>query len=123
MSSILVIDDEASILRLFRKILEEGGYKVSVASSGREGLKIMREVPVDLVVLDLSMPEPDGFELLKSIRAALPGLRILVVSGYLDGALLNAARLLGATATLAKNDAPKLLLPTVRSILEGLRMP
>ena len=122
MSSILVIDDEVAILKFFGEILEEGGYAVHTASSGLEGLKILREVPVDLVVLDLSMPEPDGFELLTSIRASLPGLRIIVVSGFMEGALLEAARVLGATAALSKVDAPRLLLQTVRNILQGSRL-
>ena len=73
--------------------------------------------PVDLLVLDLSMPEPDGFEVLKTLRAKRPGWRSLVISGFLGGALLEASELLGATASLSKTQAPKLLLKTVNDLL------
>ena len=119
MPTILVVDDDPQILALFAEILGKGGYSVRLTSCGRDALQLLREEPVDLVVLDLSMPEPDGFELLKTLRASLPGLRIVVVSGYLQGALLEAARMLGATATLSKSDAPASLLQTVRGILRG----
>ena len=116
--TIRVVDDDRQILRLFVAILEEGGYRVQSASSGEDALKVLREVPIDLMVLDLSMPEPDGFDLLKRLRASTPGLRIVVVSGYLQGALLKAAEFLGATASLNKTDAPRLLLQTVQGILQ-----
>lgn len=115
---VLVVDDDPQILKLFVQILERGGYSVVPVSSGEYVMKTLQEVPIDVVVLDLSMPEPDGFDLLKQLRACMPGLRIVVVSGYLQGALLKAAELLGATATISKTDAPRRLLPTVREILQ-----
>jgi DNA-binding NarL/FixJ family response regulator len=80
-------------------------------------MQAIQHDPVDLLVLDLSMPEPDGFEMLKVLRATKPDLKILVISGFIQGILLRAAQLVGATATLNKTDAPELLLPTVRDLL------
>src|SRR5579872_3881901 len=117
-SRILVVDDDPQILKLFGRILERGGYSVRRVSSGQEVMPVLHAEPCDLVVLDLSMPEPDGFELLKALRAKMPGLRILVISGYLQGKLLKAAELLGATATLPKTDAPQALLETVNRLLQ-----
>jgi DNA-binding NarL/FixJ family response regulator len=51
------------------------------------------------------------------LRSARPNLKILVISGFIQGALLRAAQLVGATATLNKAEAPELLLQTVRSLL------
>ena len=76
-------------------------------NSGASALDILKTAaPIDLMVLDLSMPKPDGFEVLKAVRSKWPGLRILVISGWMDGALLKSAKILGATFALGKTDAP-----------------
>ena len=64
----------------------------------------------DVLVLDLDMPDLNGFEMLKKVRSELPHVRVLVVSEYLRGALLEAARLFGATSTLDKAKASKALI-------------
>ena len=114
---ILIADDEPQVLNLFTRLLTRGGYSVTAVDSGTSALKVLGDQPVDLLVLDLSMPPPDGFELLKRLRTSMPGLRILVTSGFMQGTLLKAAELLGATATLAKTDAPIHLLETVDHLL------
>lgn len=116
-SRILVVDDDPQVLSLFGRILEKGGYSVRLVSSGNRFLEALGEEPFDLVVMDLSMPQPDGFELLKRLKTEMPGLKVLAVSGYLPGSLLRAAGLLGAAFTLAKADAPKKLLESVQRLL------
>jgi DNA-binding response OmpR family regulator len=113
----LVVDDDPQVLKLLGRILENGGYSVHLMASGKMVTEVLRAEVIDLLILDLNMPEPDGFELLKTLRIAMPGLRILVISGFLEGALLKAAELLGATATLAKSDSPEMLLSTVNGLL------
>jgi CheY-like chemotaxis protein len=116
---ILVVDDDPQVLKLFTRILTRGGYEVHTAESGKQSLALLNTFErFDLMVLDLSMPAPDGFEVLKEMRAVQPGLRTLVVSGFMGGALLTAAEILGATATLNKADAPRLLLPMVNQLLQ-----
>jgi len=78
---------------------------------------MMKNVPPDLLVLDLNMPEPDGFDLLKLERSRAPDLRILVISGYLKGPLLEAARMVGAVATLEKPVSDEALVSKVRQVL------
>ena len=82
--TVLVVDDEPDALRLFRRILssEEHGYRVLVAGDGRRGLQIMREQSPDVVLLDLIMPELDGFQFLaaKSEDRALCDIPVLVIS-------------------------------------------
>ena len=114
---ILVVDDDPQVLKLYDRILTEGGYEVTATHKSSEVLQILRKKAIELLVLDLDMPEPDGFEVLKFLRADWPGLRILVVSGYMQGALLKASERLGATASLNKTDAPELLLKTVDALL------
>jgi CheY-like chemotaxis protein len=118
-SRILIIDDDPQILKLFAKILIQGGHSVRAENSGKGALEALHsDGPFDLVVLDLSMPPPDGFETLKTLRIRRPSLKILVSSGFLEGALLKTSEILGATASMHKEDAPKLLLQTVNDLLK-----
>ncbi|WP_373649927.1 response regulator transcription factor [Schlesneria sp. DSM 10557] len=65
---VLVIEDEPNIRRLLREILEESGYCVDVAVDGHEGLSKAVTWPYDAVILDLLLPQMDGWELLESLR-------------------------------------------------------
>ena len=98
MPRVLVVDDDPQILKLYSQILAKGGHEVRTEASGKRAFQLL-ETPeqIDLLVLDLSMPEPDGFETLKSVRAQRPELKILVTSGFLNGALLKRPRRLAQT--------------------------
>lgn len=115
---ILVADDDPQVLKLFTRLLTKRGYSVTPVDSGTDALETLKKEPVDLLVLDLSMPQPDGFDLLKSLRRDRPGLRILVISGYMQGALLKASEILGATASLSKTEAPESLVKAVDALLQ-----
>ena len=114
---ILVIDDDLVIVKLFAQILTKGGYAVLTASSGQIAYHILQREPLDLVVLDLDMPPPDGFEILKALRSKPKAPKVVVVSGFVDGALLQASELFGATTSLRKTDAPTNLLAIVNQLL------
>jgi len=66
--TILVIDDTASVVRLLREYLTEHNYRVVSASNGREGLIVARHEKPDLLLLDIMMPEMDGFEFMRNYR-------------------------------------------------------
>jgi len=114
---ILLVDDDAQVVKFLKKALEENGYQVTATTSGQDALAQLRAHQPDLLILDLNMPEPDGFDLLKIERSEFPYLRILAISGYLKGALLDAAKIVGATATLEKPVSPEKLVAKVREIL------
>jgi len=114
---VLVADDEAQIRTLFRRLLEETGYFVTEARNGREALRALSDQFFELMILDLSMPDMDGFEVLKLARTELPNLKVLVMSGFMHGALLEAATLCGAAAVLEKPLSPDSLLTTVCKVL------
>jgi len=78
---ILVIDDEKSIRSLLRQLFERQGYKVMVAASGDEGIQTFNENPVDLVIIDLIMPEKDGIETIRELRSLDPHIKIIAISG------------------------------------------
>ena len=114
---ILLLDDDRQVVRYLKKSLEKNGYSVTATTSGNQALAYIEERIPDLLILDLNMPAPDGFDVLKSKRSRFPYLRILVISGYLNGALLEAARIFGAIATLEKPVTAKALVGKVREVL------
>jgi two-component system, OmpR family, KDP operon response regulator KdpE len=67
--TILVVDDEPPIVRLVQMKLEADGMRVRTAHTGQDALAVLEDEPVDLVVLDVTMPGMDGFEVLRHIRA------------------------------------------------------
>jgi DNA-binding NtrC family response regulator len=80
-STLLVIDDEPNILTTVRRALELEDYRVEVAGSGGVGLAKLDECDIDLVLLDVVMPEMDGLEVLRRVRAAHPEVSVVMMSG------------------------------------------
>lgn len=116
---ILVVDDNRSDRDLLRMILERAGYVVTEASSGQEALDAIVNTRFDLIVLDLSMPDMDGLEVLRAAKY-MPKPKIIAVTGLapiFNYRMLEAAKFLGATATLDKDQAQDLLVPMVRKLL------
>ncbi len=82
MKKILVADDEMSIRLLYSEELKEEGYEVYMASNGREALEIVEKIPLDLVILDIKMPEMDGIEALRQIKEKRPDLPVILSTAY-----------------------------------------
>lgn len=82
MKKILVADDEMSIRLLYSEELKEEGYEVYLASNGKEALEVVEKVPVDLIILDIKMPEMSGIEVLRQIKEKNPNLPVLLSSAY-----------------------------------------
>ena len=114
---ILIVDDDSDILRLWTSILAKEGYFVSGTTSGKEAINLVIQSPPDLLITDLSMPDVDGFEVLKAIRNKSPGLRIIVASGAFGGPILESAKYFGAAAIVQKPISRERLMETVRSVL------
>ncbi len=80
MARILVVEDNADLARGLAENLEVEGYEVSVALDGREGLKRAKEWAADLVILDLMLPEVDGYRVLESLRAEGNDIPVLILT-------------------------------------------
>ena len=100
--NVLVVDDEAPIRQIARRMLEAGGYEVHEASNGLEAIKVVEsDRPVDLLVADLNMPELSGDEMVRRIRQIQPDLKVLYLTGFIDR-LMNARPLWEGEAFLDK---------------------
>ena len=120
MARILLIDDDAALRSAVRRALERAGYEVREAGDGESGLRVHREVGADLVIVDIFMPERDGLELIRELRTAAPGVKILAMSGggksgKID--LLKDATVFGAARTLRKPFEMSELWNAVRELL------
>ena len=78
---ILVVDDEDSIRQSLSDVLKDEGFKVMLASNGKESLEMLDSNLPDLVILDIWMPMMDGTEVLKAIKAKYPALKVIMISG------------------------------------------
>ena len=81
MSRILVVDDEPVVRELTVEILKRSGYKPHGVSSAKHALELLDNEPFDLVVSDVVMPEMTGVEFLYALRARLPDLPVLLMTG------------------------------------------
>jgi CheY-like chemotaxis protein len=117
MTKILVIDDDALDRGLLVAVLEERGYEVIVADSGRAGLMLCHQRTPDAVVLDLNMPGIDGLSILRQLRILHPTLPVVVFSGQspreVEEEMLNQ----GATAFIQKAFSLDLLGAALREVL------
>jgi DNA-binding response OmpR family regulator len=80
MFHILVIDDDKNTRRLFQAVLENAGYQVYTAESGTLGLEVMDQEHIDLAIVDIMMPDMDGYEFTKLLRETNNSLPVLMVS-------------------------------------------
>jgi len=79
---ILIVDDDKNILLLYKDDLEDAGYEVIVADSGKEALRLFEKENPDLVSLDISIPDIDGIELLRIMKEKRPHLPIIMNTSY-----------------------------------------
>jgi CheY-like chemotaxis protein len=118
--TILIIDDDAAVSRTLSLILTRAGYQVSVAIGGRKGLELLAKGGIDLVLTDIIMPELDGIEAIRRIRADHPSLRIIAMSGggQIDKAdFLHMAEALGADRVIEKPVRSERLLELVSTVM------
>ena len=81
---ILLVEDEERAREVFARILRHAGYAVMEAADGLEALSLLEDLPCDLVVSDILMPNLNGYALVARIRAKWPHMPIILTSGYLS---------------------------------------
>ena len=111
---ILCVDDEELGLQIRRAVLERAGYSVRTALNGREGLDAFSSDPVDLVVLDYSMPGMHGGDVALEMRRLRPQVPIILLSAYVN---LPAEVTRIVDCSMLKGDGPELLLSKIQEFL------
>jgi len=105
-TKILVIDDEEVVRLSHRRILAGERFNVETVLNGIEGLELLEQHPVDVVLLDLRMPGMDGISVLKTIKEKWPEIEVVVITGYPSLETAKEAMQLGAYDYLAKPALP-----------------
>ncbi len=114
--TILVIEDNQDMLLLIGRILESEGYRIILAADGIYGMDLARAAKPDLVLLDIIMPGPDGYTILKSIRQ-YSNVPVIIVTVKWEREAVQKALALGADSYVKKPFSTGELLATVKAHL------
>ena len=120
--SILVVDDEAEIREGLETLLSSEGFEVTPAETGEAGLARLEDKPYDLLLLDVSLPDRNGLELLKEIRRRDPYLSIILITAYGSIDMARAAFKSGAQDYITKPWSNDELIAQVSLAIEGRRL-
>jgi two-component system NtrC family response regulator len=117
--TVLVIDDDNNMRWVIRRALAQAGYNVAMAASGEDGLELLAQEPIDLVLLDLKMPGLDGLGVLRRFRQGPADVPVILLTAYASVQTAVEAMKLGATDYLSKPfDVEALKLAVERALRE-----
>jgi DNA-binding response OmpR family regulator len=114
----LIIEDNIDVLQLIGRILSQEGYRVLMAQDSIYGMALLKESNPDVVLLDIRMPEPDGFKTLQMIRhdSKVP---VMMVSANWEQEAVEKATLLGANDYVKKPFSPMELTARVNMLIRS----
>ena len=117
--TVLIVDDDPKLREYIRVNLEMEGYSVKEAGSAEEGLGVLEESTPDLVLLDVMMPEVDGWEMLQRVqeRHGVGGIPVIMFSGKVDEKAAEEAASRGAQAYIGKPFNPQELIDQTKQLL------
>ena len=121
MIKIVIVDDHAIVRAGLRQFLEEQSdlEVIGEAANGREALDFVRKGGIDVVVMDLSMPDQNGVDALAAIKARAPELPVLILSGYPEAHYATNLLRQGASGYLNKECDPQEIVTAVRTVSRG----
>ncbi len=114
---VLVVDDEVTVASVVGRTLTKGGYAVELCHSGERALERYRPEAFDLVLLDVMMPDLDGVEVLRRIRAKVPTAKVMLMTGHAGESVEARLREFPDIIVLSKPFQPKQLIEEVRKVL------
>ena len=115
--SILLIDDDAVAHKLVQYSLLSENYSISSAYGGREGIEMLQESKYDLCLLDMEMPDINGFEVLKWIRKNNQKIKVIFITAERDIEVIRRSEELGADDYITKPINPKILKESIKSLI------
>jgi|SRR5271157_3065174 len=118
---VLLADDHSFVRRGLRTILEATNhYEVcGEAADGSQTLELAAQLAPDILILDISMPPPNGLEVAAKLHQSLPNTRILLITMHDSEEMLRAAAATGASGYLLKSDAEELLMVALQRVEQG----
>jgi NADH:ubiquinone oxidoreductase subunit E len=116
--NVLVVDDEQIVLRSCERILAPEGYDVSTSTSARQALSMLQGKDYDLVITDIKMPEMDGLEFIRQVRAQDPDMSIVLITGYPSQESIKEALAMRIIDYLPKPFSPALLTEVAHKAVE-----
>jgi DNA-binding NarL/FixJ family response regulator len=121
MYKIILAEDHVLVREGIKKIIEAfpGFHVVGEVGDGPELLKLLEKLPVDMVILDISMPSLPGIEATREIKQAYPTVKVLILTMHKKKEYLHNAIAAGVDGYLLKEDAPKELLNAIDKIRQG----
>ena len=116
--SMLIVDDDADILKVFKEIFELRGWKIFTAPIGTSALAIVETEKIDIVLLDIKLPGKSGIEVLKEIKEKKANLPVIIVTGlgYEDD-LVEKALQEGASGYVSKGVSIQELIGVIQNVL------
>jgi two-component system, NarL family, invasion response regulator UvrY len=120
---VLIADDHAILRRGLAQVIAEAGdmQVCAEAENGAQAIKLAREHPVDIVLLDITMPDRNGLDTLKQLKKEKPKLGVLMLSMHPEETYALRAIKAGASGYLTKQSAPALLVTAIRQVARGRR--
>ena len=121
---ILIIDDEALIVALAKRMLTDAGYRVVTSAEPFQALEVFKQLhdQVALVILDFTLPIMDGSEVFEELRKIKPNVAVMLSSGFAEQEKVRAMLSQGLRGFLPKPYTQEKLLAQVRSTLDAIRM-
>ena len=120
MTRVLLVDDEEEFLKAMKIRLTAWGYDVLTAANGKEAIRIVKEKVLDVVLLDIMMPEMDGIETLCQIRGFNKNLPVLMLTAYGDEEKIKKTVGLGISAFIPKGGEFSNVSEATRTALKGI---
>ncbi|HPA72387.1 MAG TPA: sigma-54 dependent transcriptional regulator, partial [Spirochaetota bacterium] len=122
MAKILIVDDEKNIIKTVSAILQDEDHIVYSAGSGEEALAFLRKNDVDLIILDVWLPDIDGVEILERVKKTSPEVAVLMISGHGSIDMAVKATKMGAFDFLEKPPSMERIITAVNNALEQIRL-
>lgn len=113
---LLVIDDDSAVTELLSLLLKSHGYDVTAVNSGPEGIDFLREKKADLIILDLMMPDMDGWEVCREVRK-FSNVPIIVLSALNDPAMIASILDAGADDYLTKPASSSVMVAHIKQLV------
>ena len=117
----LLIDDHPIVLNGLKSLFNDGGkiHVIADASNGLEALLLVENKQVDLIISDISMPEMDGIEFTKQLKAKYPDIKVVLLTAHNEKEILKRALFSGAEACLLKNTSKKELISAIDKVMDN----